>query len=121
LSYTSFSFANIAASSKNVTINKPVTITFTVKNTGSVAGAEVAQLYIHDVKSTIDRPVKELKGFKKVLLQPGQSKTVTLPVAWKDLAFWDELTHQWKVEPGSYSIEVGSSSQDIKQKIILAF
>lgn len=121
LSYTTFSFGTISASAKKVTKDKPVTITFTITNTGSVAGAEVAQLYISDVKSTIDRPVKELKGFKKVFLHPGESKKIAINVDWKDLAFWDEKSHQWKVEPGDFVIEAGSSSQDIKRKITISY
>ncbi len=101
--------------------DKGVAITCTVTNTGTVAGAEVVQLYVADVKSTIDRPVKELKGFKKVFLQPGESKKVALDVGWKDLAFWNEKDHQWKVEQGEFIVSVGSSSQDIKQRISISY
>jgi beta-glucosidase len=121
LSYTTFSISNISASSKKITIDKPVTITVTVKNTGAVAGAEVVQLYVSDVKSSVDRPLKELKGFKKVFLQPGESKKVDIKVDWKALAFWDEKQHQWKAEPGDFIIQAGTSSQDIKQKITISY
>lgn len=121
LSYTTFSFGKISASAPKVTKNKPVTITFTVTNTGSVAGAEVAQLYISDVKSTVDRPVKELKGYEKVFLQPGESKKVSVNIDWKDLAFWSEKEHHWKAEPGDFIVEAGSSSKDIRQKVTISF
>lgn len=121
LSYTTFSFGKIDAAGKKVTKGKPVTITFTITNTGTVAGAEVAQLYVSDVKSTVDRPVKELKGFKKVFLQPGESKKVAISIDWKDLAFWSEKEHKWVVEPGDFIIEAGSSSNDIKQKMTISY
>jgi beta-glucosidase len=121
LSYTTFSFGKLSSSAKKVLKDKGVAITCTVTNTGTVAGAEVVQLYVTDVKSTIDRPVKELKGFKKVFLQPGESKKVALDVGWKDLAFWNEKDHQWKVEQGEFIVSVGSSSQDIKQRISISY
>ncbi|MEJ7826725.1 MAG: glycoside hydrolase family 3 C-terminal domain-containing protein [Segetibacter sp.] len=121
LSYTTFSFGKLSSSAKKILKDKGVAITCTVTNTGTVAGAEVVQLYVTDVKSTIDRPVKELKGFKKVFLQPGESKKVTLDVGWKDLAFWNEKDHQWKVEQGEFIVSVGSSSQDIKQRISISY
>lgn len=121
LSYSTFSFSALSSSSKKITKDKPVSITFTVTNTGSVAGAEVAQLYVGDVKSTVDRPIKELKGFKKAFLAPGASKKITINIGWKDLAYWDEASHQWKVEPGDFIIEVGSSSKDIKQRLTITY
>jgi len=117
LSYTTFKISDIKVSSKSIEKNKPVTISFKIKNTGKVAGAEVAQLYIHKIEPVIDRPVKELKGFKKVFLQPGKSKTVSIPVHLKDFAFWSIKENDWKVNSGEYLIEVGTSSQDILQKI----
>ncbi|MGI8635702.1 MAG: glycoside hydrolase family 3 C-terminal domain-containing protein, partial [Segetibacter sp.] len=121
MSYTTFSFGKLSSSDKKITKNKPVSITCTVTNTGSVAGAEVVQLYVSDVKSTVDRPVKELKDFKKVFLEPGASKKVIVRIDWKDLAFWDDKGHQWKVEPGDFIIEAGSSSNDIRQKITVSY
>lgn len=116
LSYTSFSMSPITASSDKVKKDKPVVVTVSVTNTGKVAGAEVVQLYVKDLKSSIDRPLKELKGFKKVFLQPGETIKVYLTLDWKSLAFWGEKQHRWKVEPGDFEIEMGFSSQDIKQK-----
>ena len=119
LSYTSFSISPLSASAKKISTQSPVKISFTVKNSGAVAGAEVVQLYVRDVKSSVERPLKELKGFQKVYLQPGESSKVIFSVSWHDLAFWDETTHRWKTEPGEFVIEVGTSSQDIRQKITL--
>lgn len=119
LSYASFAISNIAASSKKITKEKPATITCTVTNTGTVAGAEVVQLYINKVKRTVDRPLKELKGFKKVFLQPGETKKVSFEVNVKDLSFWSETEKAWKAEPGDFIIEVGNSSVDIQQRFLL--
>ncbi len=121
LSYTSFSFTGISSSQKKITKAQPATITCTITNTGSMAGAEVVQLYVSDVKSTVDRPLKELKGFKKVFLHPGESKNVSINVGYADLAFWSEKKHDWEVEPGDFIIEIGSSSKDIKQKITVSY
>lgn len=121
LSYTTFSFGKISASAKTITKDKPVAVTFTVTNTGKVAGAEVAQLYVSDAKGTVDRPVKELKGFEKVFLQPGESRQVHIIIGWKDLAYWNESKHQWVAEAGEYILEAGSSSQDILQEMPVAF
>ncbi len=119
LSYTQFTYGMAKASAAKVDKLKPVDVSFTVKNTGAKAGAEVTQLYIHKVNSEIDRAVKELKGFSKVFLNAGQSVTVKLPVKWQDLAYWSEKQHDWVVEPGAYEIEIGSSSDNIKSKIII--
>jgi beta-glucosidase len=88
-----------------------------VTNTGKTAGAEVVQLYIAAPKSDVKRPVRELKNFGKVFLQPGETKAVTMQVEWQDLAFWDMKISDWNVVPGSYKIEIGTSSRDIKQTI----
>ena len=85
-----------------------------VTNTGKEAGAEVVQLYVHDDVASVLRPYRELKGFQKVYLEPGQTRTVELPLIWNDLAFWDVATHQWKVEKGSFTLLIGNSSQDVQ-------
>jgi beta-glucosidase len=121
LSYTSFSISDITSSSKKINKDKPVTISCMLKNTGNTAGAEVVQLYVRDVESSVDRPLKELKAFQKVFLQAGESKRVTMQLNWKDLAFWDVKGKTWKAEPGTFTIEVGSSSQDIKQSTSITF
>ncbi len=121
LSYTTFSYSDIKSSSAIIKNDHPITITFTIKNTGKENGAEIAQLYIHEINHTIDRPVKELKGFKRIFLKAGESKTVSIPVDAHDLAFWSEQDHQWKVNPGKYLIEAGSSSKDIRQQITIRY
>jgi len=114
LSYTTFKYENLKLSSKKMTKKKNITVSFTLKNTGRCAGAEITQLYIHDEKSSVIRPLKELKGFKKVFLKPGESKKVDLKINWKSLAFWNPETKAWTAEPGIFKIMVGSSSRDIK-------
>ena len=91
-------------------------MSFTVTNTGKRAGAEVAQLYVGQENPTVDRPIKELKGFKKVYLQPGESETVTLPLNLRSFAYWDEATQKWIALPGTYKVLVGAASDDIKLK-----
>ena len=76
-----------------------------------MAGAETVQLYLHEIKKSIDRPEKELKGFKRIFLKPGESKTVSIPVNARDLAYWSEEEHQWKISAGKYLVELGSSSK----------
>jgi beta-glucosidase len=87
-----------------------------VSNTGKRAGEEIAQLYVHDVKPAIDRPLRELKGFSKIALQPGETKTVQFTLKPRDLAYFDVPGHQWKANAGEYEIQIGASSRDIKLK-----
>ncbi len=88
-----------------------------MKNTGKRAGAEVVQLYISDLKSSLPRPLKELKGFEKVYLNPGETKTVSISIDKTALSFFDDKKHDWVAEPGDFEALVGSSSSDIKSKI----
>ena len=94
------------------------TITFTVnvKNTGKRAGAETVQLYIHDVKSSVDRPQKELKGFQKVYLQPGESKDISITISKEALSFYDEASSSWKAEAGKFEALVGNAADNLKLK-----
>ena len=92
------------------------TITFDLRNTGTIVGAEAAQLYIGEKEPKIDHPAKELKAFAKVKLNPGELRKVTLSVAKNAIAYFDGQTQSWKVENGIYSFLVGSSSRDIKLK-----
>lgn len=85
-----------------------------MKNTGAREGQEVVQLYISDKKSSLPRPVKELKAFQKVRLAPGEEKAVTLTVDKKALSFFDDAKHEWIAEPGKFEAVIGSSSRDIK-------
>jgi len=91
-----------------------VEISFTVKNIGKIQGAETAQLYVQDIESTVPRPIKELKGFKKVDLKPGQSKAVVIELKKKDFSFWNPETKDWFFEKGTFIIHVGGSSKDIR-------
>lgn len=116
LSYTSFSLNNLRTDKKNINKKDKITFTVTVKNTGKRAGAETIQLYIHDVKSSIDRPYKELKGFSKVYLQQGESKDVNITIDQSALSFYDESTSSWKAEPGQFIAMVGNSSDNLKLK-----
>jgi len=121
LSYTTFTYSPIKPSASKLSDAKGVTVRFSITNTGDRDGAEVAQLYVHDLGSSVDRPVKELKGFERVFLKAGETKTVALPVTVKDLAYWDDKTHGWQSNHGSYLIEVGSSSADIRQRTVVRY
>ena len=91
-------------------------ISVDVTNTGKRAGDEVVQLYVHQVKSSVKRPAKELRGFERINLKPGETKTVTLSLPVEKLAFWDETTHGFVVEPGTFEVMVGASAADIRAK-----
>jgi beta-glucosidase len=95
-------------------LNEPVTVSFHIKNTGQREGAEVAELYVGDSHSSVPRPVKELKGFAKVNLKPGESKRVTLKLDRRAFSFYDATKKGWSAEPGEFSILVGGSSDKIE-------
>ena len=114
LSYTTFDYGKLSADKKEMTSDETITFTIPVTNTGSVGGSEVVQLYISDVKSSVDRPVKELKGFAKVFLNPGETQTVTITIDKDDLSFFDSAKHQWVAEPGDFVAYVGASSADLR-------
>ena len=115
LSYTSFGYKNLDLQIMNASSGSPrVHLVFDLQNTGAVAGAEVAQVYIGEEKPVVDRPLRELKGFKRVLLQPGQTSHVELDLDASSFAYFDTSTMEWKVNPGTFKIEVGSSSRDIR-------
>jgi len=88
-------------------------VSFRVTNTGRRAGAEIAELYVGEQNPTVPRPIKELKEFQRVFLQPGDSKRVTLELDQRSFAFFDTARHLWVAEPGSYKISVGGSSRDL--------
>jgi len=113
LSYTTFAYSNLRLSASQITDQETVTATVTVTNTGSRAGKTVVQLYVGDQVSTVLRPVRELKGFEKVELQPGESKDVTFTLCKRAFAYWNEDIGDWHVETGDFTIEVGQSSRDI--------
>ncbi len=116
LSYTTFKYSKIELSSATLAPDGSVTVRVDVTNTGKRPGEEVAQLYVRDMKPMIDRPVRELKGFAKIELEPGETKTVQFAIKPRDLAYFDMSGHQWKANGGEYEIEVGASSRDIKLK-----
>jgi len=113
LSYTSFTIDNAATNKKMYGMDDEVTVKFNIKNTGKTDGAEVVQLYAGQTVSSVLRPKKELKAFDKIFLKPGEQKTVNLKVKIKDLAFYDEKSSKWKVEPGEFVFYVATSAQDI--------
>lgn len=116
LSYTTFSIANLRLSKQTMAGNDSLTATVKVRNTGKRAGAEVVQLYIHDNASSVDRPYKELKGFQKVELQPGEEREVAITIGRDALSYYDEASHAWKAEPGKFTVLVGNSSDNLKLK-----
>ncbi|MCU7552110.1 glycoside hydrolase family 3 C-terminal domain-containing protein [Chitinophagaceae bacterium LB-8] len=117
LSYTSFELGALATDKATYGKDEVIHVQFTVKNTGTRYGAEVAQLYVSDPVATVLRPAKELKAFEKVFLQPGVTKTVTLNVKVADLAFYDESKKDWNVEAGDYILQLGNSSGNIAQTL----
>ena len=116
LSYTTFAYGDPKVS-KTVTTDGSVTVSVPVTNTGAVAGAEVVQFYVADPESSVDRPVKELKGFDKVFLQPGETKTVSVQLTRESLSFFDAAKHAWVAEPGRFDVLVGASSADIRGSV----
>ncbi len=113
LSYTSFAYANPRLSADAIAPDDRLTVSVDVTNTGRRAGQEVVQLYVRDVESSLSRPAKELKGFAKVALDPGETKTVTLTLDREALAYWDDARQAWVAEAGEFEALVGSSSQDL--------
>jgi beta-glucosidase len=111
LSYTTFSFANLQAPATAAS-GSTVSVSFDVTNTGAVAGAEVAQLYVSDPSSTVKRPERELKGFEKVRLAPGETKHVTINLDARAFSYWDTTAHKWTIDPGKFVIRVGDSSEN---------
>ena len=115
-SYTQFAISNLRSDKSELTQDDTIAFTVNVKNTGKRAGSEVVQLYIHDVKSSVDRPKKELKGFQKVFLQPGENKDVTITINNEALSFYDESSSSWKAEAGKFEALVGNASDNLKLK-----
>ncbi len=116
LSYTTFELSK-AKAAKQISAEKPLKVTVRLENTGKMAGAEVVQLYVQENNPTVLRPKKELKAFKKVHLEAGKSTTVELELNHKDLAFWNDKTHAWEVNKGTYTIHIGNSSANISQTL----
>ena len=113
LSYTTFAFSNLRLSAEKIRDTETLTVTVTVTNTGKRAGKAVAQLYVGDPESTVLRPVRELKGFRKVALQGGESKDVSFTLDKRSFAYWNTEIHDWHVESGEFILSVGDSSRNL--------
>jgi beta-glucosidase len=111
LSYTTFSFSNLQAPA-TAAAGSMVTVSFDVTNTGSLEGAEVAQLYVSDPSAKVDRPERELKGFAKVNLAPGQTKHVLIQLDARAFSYWSDAAHKWTIDPGKFVVRVGDSSEN---------
>jgi len=117
LSYTSFALGKAIADKSEMTRDDKISFTLSVTNTGSCAGSEVVQLYVSDVKSSLPRPLKELKAFKKVFLQPGETQNVTLTIDVDALSFYDDSKQNWVAEPGDFVALIGTSSDHLTSKV----
>ena len=117
LSYTTFKISNAKADKKRITSDETVTFTVDVTNMGSMAGAETVQLYIRDLKSSLPRPVKELKGFSKVYLAPGATQQVSITIDKSALSFYDDRVGEWVAEPGDFEALIGTASDKITSAV----
>ena len=116
LSYTKFDYSGLKVSPNQVAPGKPVEVSFSVRNSGSRAGAEVVELYVHDGHSSVDRPIKELKGFRRINLAPGEMKDLHFTLDRSAMAFYSTAKKDWVTEPGQFDVLVGTSSRDIRLK-----
>lgn len=117
LSYTGFKYGEPVTNKMVYDKDEVVKVSFKVTNTGKIAGAEVSQVYVSQMSPSVDRPVKELKGFAKTFLKAGETAVVEISLPVKDWAFWDEASDGWKLETGEYAISVGAASDDIKYTV----
>jgi beta-glucosidase len=113
LSYTTFAFESLQVERGSAGSNQPLTVRFTVRNTGERPGAEVAQLYVGQTDASVERPVRELKGFQKVDLRPGEARIVEFALSERDLSYFDVESGSWRFEPGRFGVFVGSSSRNL--------
>ena len=116
LSYTTFEYSNLGLSAKQIPGDGQIAVRVDVRNSGGRAGDEVVQLYVRDVEASVKRPKKELRGFERISLKPGETRTVSFWVPAEKLSFYDESKKAFVVEPGAFEIMVGSSSEDIRAK-----
>uniref|UniRef100_UPI0026231A70 fibronectin type III-like domain-contianing protein n=1 Tax=Bacteroides sp. TaxID=29523 RepID=UPI0026231A70 len=114
LSYTTFAYGKPVADSKTMSADGTLTVKVNVKNTGAREGQEVVQMYISDKQSSLPRPIKELKGFQKIKLAPGEEKEVTFTINKEALSFFDDAKHAWVAEPGKFEAIIAASAADIK-------
>jgi len=113
LSYTNFSYTNLVLSNKNMNMKDSISVSFTLTNTGKIAGEEVAQLYLHNKHASVVMPVKALKDFKKIMLTPGESKKIQFNINKEKLSFFNSNL-KWDAEPTDFELMIGSSSEDIR-------
>ncbi|MGN1316391.1 MAG: beta-glucosidase [Acutalibacteraceae bacterium] len=114
LSYTNFEYSNLKVSADSIKDTDTLTVSFKIKNTGDVDGAEIAQVYVTDNESTIYRPEQELRGFKKVFLKAGEEKEISVDLGKRAFAYYNVNIHDWHVESGKFTVKIGASSRDIK-------
>ena len=110
LSYTSFSFSNLKVGVPQVKVGAPATVTVDVSNTGALAGDEVVQLYVHQKAGSDSRPMRELKGFRRVTLKPGETQTVTFPLGPDELRYWSTSQGKWVQDTAAFDVWIGSDS-----------
>ena len=116
LSYTKFDYSDLKISPNKVSSGQTVEVSLRVRNSGSRSGAEVVELYLHDGHSSVDRPIQELKSFRRVELAPGETKGVSFTLDRSAMAFYDTAKKDWVTEPGRFDVLVGSSSRDLRLK-----
>jgi beta-glucosidase len=114
LSYTSFAYRNLRARAERVSATDTIGVSVDVSNSGAVAGDEVVQLYVSHPESRVPRAIKDLRGYRRVTLKPGETRTVGFSVPVSSLAYWNEQTHGWVVEASPVKLQVGASSADIR-------
>ena len=114
LSYSKFRYSKLRVTPENISAGQDISVTVDVENTSRRAGDDVVQLYTREINPSIVRPVRELRGFQRVSLQPRETKTLTFTVPAEKLSFYDETKHAFVVEPGKYEVQVGASSTDIR-------
>ena len=119
LSYTSFELSGAFLTKKVVKAGSNAIVNVTVRNTGDRAGAEVVQVYVNDAEASVERPVRELKGFQKVYLEAGETRELSFTLTGEDLSFFDAEAHAWKLEPGDFHILIGTSSEDLPIDLLL--
>jgi len=116
LSYTQFEYGNLKLSSDKINTNGDVELQFTIQNTGKMKGDEVAQVYVHSMDATIKVPINQLKRFQRITLSPGESRTLTFKIPASEFSFYNTKTNDFKIEPGRWEIQIGSSCKDIRLK-----
>ena len=117
LSYTTFAYGKATVNKKVMKIDEQIVITVPITNTGKRIGSEIVQLYVSDLKSSLPRPVKELKGFSKIQLAPGETQEVTFLIDKQALSFFNDSRHEWVAEPGKFEAQIAASATDIKSKV----